>query len=195
MKLRKVLAVILLSLVVFAFPSCDFLSGMFGGGEAWEPGTPNEPVEPQTPPDTEDGNAYLGYPTSTSGSNVQLIKHNGYTLLYSYDDLIPLWILFGIVFIKTFRFMLTSTAVCTAVYLYCLSIAVLFFAFCPDMAQFPPVMTDIIVLILKDSVCHVVILPDVFSVLWSSFFVTLVAKKYRLATMLPFVPRMVCDSR
>ena len=32
-------------------------------------------------------------------------------------------------------------------------------------------------------------------VLWSSFFVTLVAKKYRLATMLPFVPRMVCDSR
>ena len=33
------------------------------------------------------------------------------------------------------------------------------------------------------------------SVLWSSFFVTLVAKKYRLATMLPFVPRMVCDSR
>ena len=31
--------------------------------------------------------------------------------------------------------------------------------------------------------------------LWSSFFVTLVAKKYRLATMLPFEPRMVCDSR
>ena len=31
--------------------------------------------------------------------------------------------------------------------------------------------------------------------LWSSFFVTLVAKKYRLAAMLPFVPRMVCDSR
>ena len=28
-----------------------------------------------------------------------------------------------------------------------------------------------------------------------AFFVTLVAKKYRLATMLPFVPRMVCDSR
>ena len=35
----------------------------------------------------------------------------------------------------------------------------------------------------------------VAKVLWSSFFVTLVAKKYRLATMLPFVPRMVCDSR
>ena len=35
----------------------------------------------------------------------------------------------------------------------------------------------------------------ILDVLWSSFFVTLVAKKYRLATMLPFVPRMVCDSR
>ena len=34
-----------------------------------------------------------------------------------------------------------------------------------------------------------------YALLWSSFFVTLVAKKYRLATMLPFVPRMVCDSR
>ena len=39
------------------------------------------------------------------------------------------------------------------------------------------------------------LIPTAFVVLWSSFFVTLVAKKYRLATMLPFVPRMVCDSR
>ena len=38
-------------------------------------------------------------------------------------------------------------------------------------------------------------LEDRVDLLWSSFFVTLVAKKYRLATMLPFVPRMVCDSR
>ena len=37
--------------------------------------------------------------------------------------------------------------------------------------------------------------PFEVRLLWSSFFVTLVAKKYRLATMLPFVPRMVCDSR
>ena len=37
--------------------------------------------------------------------------------------------------------------------------------------------------------------PPKDTLLWSSFFVTLVAKKYRLATMLPFVPRMVCDSR
>ena len=39
------------------------------------------------------------------------------------------------------------------------------------------------------------IIQSIPSLLWSSFFVTLVAKKYRLATMLPFVPRMVCDSR
>ena len=38
-------------------------------------------------------------------------------------------------------------------------------------------------------------LKETTALLWSSFFVTLVAKKYRLATMLPFVPRMVCDSR
>ena len=38
-----------------------------------------------------------------------------------------------------------------------------------------------------------ILVPD--NLLWSSVFVTLVAKKYRLATMLPFVPRMVCDSR
>ena len=38
-------------------------------------------------------------------------------------------------------------------------------------------------------------MPKINGLLWSSFFVTLVAKKYRLATMLPFVPRMVCDSR
>ena len=30
--------------------------------------------------------------------------------------------------------------------------------------------------------------------LWSSVFVTLVAKKYRLTAMLSFVPRMVCDN-
>ena len=39
------------------------------------------------------------------------------------------------------------------------------------------------------------VVASVHTLLWSSFFVILVAKKYRLATMLPFVPRMVCDSR
>lgn len=58
--------------------------------------------------------------------------------------------------------MLTAAAVCAAIYLYRLSVAILFFAFRPDMAQFPSVMADVIVFVLKDGVCHVVILRDVF---------------------------------
>lgn len=79
MKLRKVLAVILLSLVVFAFPSCDFLSGMF---------------ENNSGPSVEgdDSNALFGYPSAVSSRNTQLIEREAYTLLYSYDDLIPLWV-------------------------------------------------------------------------------------------------------
>ena len=60
--------------------------------------------------------------------------------------------------------MFTAAAVRTAIYLKCLCIAILFFAFCPDMAQLPSIMADGIMLILKDGVCHVVILPDVFFV-------------------------------
>ena len=44
--------------------------------------------------------------------------------------------------------MLTSAAVCAAVYFYCLGITVLLFAFRPDMAQLPSIMADIIMLIL-----------------------------------------------
>src|SRR5699024_3710689 len=73
-------------------------------------------------------------------------------------------ILFCIVSVKTFGFMLTVAAVRTAVYFHCLGVAVLLFAFCPDMAQFPSVMADVIMLILEDSVRHVVILPDIFFV-------------------------------
>ena len=58
--------------------------------------------------------------------------------------------------------MSAATAVRTAVYFHCLVIAILLFAFRPDMAQFPPVMADVVMLILKDCVCHVVIFPDVF---------------------------------
>ena len=48
--------------------------------------------------------------------------------------------------------MLTAAAVRTAVYFHRLDIAVLFFAFRPDMAQFPSIMADVIMLIFKDSV-------------------------------------------
>ena len=60
--------------------------------------------------------------------------------------------------------MLTVAAVFTSIYLKRLGISILFFAFCPDMAQLPSIMADLIMLIFKDSVCHVVILSDIFFV-------------------------------
>ena len=48
--------------------------------------------------------------------------------------------------------MLTAAAVRTAIDLHRLGIAVLFFAFRPDMAQSPSIMADVIILIFKDSV-------------------------------------------
>ena len=58
--------------------------------------------------------------------------------------------------------MLTAHAVRTAIYLYRPGITLLLSAFRPDMAQLSSIMADVIVLILKDGVCHVVILPDIF---------------------------------
>lgn len=60
--------------------------------------------------------------------------------------------------------MFTDAAVRATVYLHRLGIAILLFAFCPDMQQFPPIVADVIILILKNGACHVVILPDVFFV-------------------------------
>ena len=60
--------------------------------------------------------------------------------------------------------MLTAAAVRTAIDLHRLGITVHLFAFRLDMAQLPPVMADVIMLILKDSVGHVVILSDIFPV-------------------------------
>ena len=64
-------------------------------------------------------------------------------------------------------------------------------------AKYPslPYYADADIDIHIDSIMGYRVNGDLYEVLWSSFFVTLVAKKYRLATMLPFVPRMVCDSR
>ena len=60
--------------------------------------------------------------------------------------------------------MLTAAAVCTAIDLHRLGVAILLFAFRPDVAQLPSVMADVIVFIFKNGVCHVVILSDVFFV-------------------------------
>lgn len=45
-----------------------------------------------------------------------------------------------------------------------LGVSVLLFAFRPDMTQFSSIMADVIMLILKDGICHVGILPDVLFV-------------------------------
>lgn len=58
--------------------------------------------------------------------------------------------------------MLTAAAVRATVYFHRLGIAVHLFTFRPDMVQFPSVMADVIMLIFKDSVCHVGILSDIF---------------------------------
>ena len=60
--------------------------------------------------------------------------------------------------------MLTAAAVRTAIDLHRLGVAVLLFAFRPDVAQLPSIMADVIMLILKDGVCHVVILSNIFLV-------------------------------
>ena len=67
--------------------------------------------------------------------------------------------------------MLTATAVCTAIDLHRLGVAILLFALRPDVAQLPSVMADVIMLVLKDGVCHVVILSDIFPVS-TGFFVS-----------------------
>lgn len=79
-------------------------------------------------------------------------------------DFIAVRILFLIVSVKTFGVMSTAATVRTAVYFHRLGIAVHLFASRTDVAQLPSIMADVIMLILKDSVSHVEILPDVLFV-------------------------------
>ena len=44
--------------------------------------------------------------------------------------------------------MFAAAAVRTAVYFHCLGVAILLFAFCPNMAHLPSVMADVLMLIL-----------------------------------------------
>ena len=55
-------------------------------------------------------------------------------------------VLIRIVFIKTFFFVFTSSAVCTSVHLKCLAVSLLLSLFCPDMMKLPSVAADIILL-------------------------------------------------
>ena len=73
-------------------------------------------------------------------------------------------LLFGIVLIKAPGFVLTADAVRTSIYLKRLGISLLFSAFRPDMAQLSSIMAEVIRLIFKDGIGHVVILSDIFLV-------------------------------
>ena len=60
--------------------------------------------------------------------------------------------------------MLAAATVRTPVHLHRLGVSILLFAFRPDIAKFPSITADVIMLILKNLVCHVVILPNVLFV-------------------------------
>ncbi len=77
-------AFVLLSVLIL-ISGCDFIMDMFPDGE--NPSTPGA----EMPVDGDDGNALLGLPSSAE-RNTQLISREAYTLLFSYDDLIPLWV-------------------------------------------------------------------------------------------------------
>ena len=66
------------------------------------------------------------------------------------------------------------------IYLYRLGITLLLFAFRPDMTQLSSIMADVIAFILKDGVCHVVILPDIFLI--SPGFPLLMIRKLDIAS-------------
>ena len=63
-----------LIVLVFLFPSCDFF-GFF-----------------QTSSADDDSNTLLGFPSKSVEGESQLIEHDAYTLLYSYENLYPIWV-------------------------------------------------------------------------------------------------------
>lgn len=77
----KKLFLILSIALVLAFPSCD-LSSLFEDSEG------GATVEPS--PD-DDSNTLLGIP-SQAKSGEKLIEHDAYTVLYSLEDLVPVWV-------------------------------------------------------------------------------------------------------
>ena len=89
MRTRTSLIIVLLT-VLFLFGSCDFFFDHF---EDWEdPDTPSEPVEPGEDGDNDD-NVLLGLPSQPSlADGTKLIEHSAYTVLYSYDLLMPIWV-------------------------------------------------------------------------------------------------------
>ena len=69
------------------FSGCDFINGLL---DDWE--NPSEPVEPGEDSDN-DNNVLLGLPSQPSlVDGTMLIEHDAYTVLYSYDLLMPIWV-------------------------------------------------------------------------------------------------------
>ena len=64
-------------------------------------------------------------------------------LFIDLHDFVLFGIFLRIILIQTARFMFTSAAVCTTIYLKGLCISILLFALCPEMPQFTSVMADI----------------------------------------------------
>lgn len=75
-------------------------------------------------------------------------------LFIDLHDFVLFGIFLRIILMQTARFMFTSAAVCTTIYLKGLCISILFFALCPEMPQFTSVMADIELFIFKDPCPH-----------------------------------------
>ena len=77
MRIRLWFITLLLSVLIL-FAGCDFLLDLFPDSE-------------QPAAAGDDSNALFGYPSKGS-SRTQLIERDAYTLLFSYDDLTPVWV-------------------------------------------------------------------------------------------------------
>ena len=64
--------------VLILFAGCDFLLDMFPDSAGVD--------------SDDDNNTLLGLPSEAQPGKTQLIEHEAYTVLYSYDDLIPVWV-------------------------------------------------------------------------------------------------------
>ena len=69
--------------VLILFAGCDFLLDMFPDSET---GPAYDPVA------GDDSNTLLGYPSNINARNTKFVEREAYSLLYSYDELGPLWV-------------------------------------------------------------------------------------------------------
>lgn len=80
---KTIYFVVLLSLIIVFLSGCDFLLDYIFYPEEDYPASPSE---------DDDSNTLLGYPSEATLGHTMLIEHDAYTLLYSLDDLRPVWV-------------------------------------------------------------------------------------------------------